>query len=325
MVRRVGVGVRVASGDPVSTRHAKAISFVMAHLFFVIDQFRALATSVEPPTIVQMVEIGPIWTQEALRDSPHIDAEKARKVQGMFAAIAGSYDLNNRLHSFFQDQRWRRAAVRAAGVDATTRVLDVACGTGDLAEAFADAGAAAVTGVDFTPEMLAIARDKGLRNQGAPRPDATGASPGSTSSARTAVAYHQGDAMQLAFPDQSFDVVSIAFGIRNVAVPARALAEFFRVLRPGGRLVVLEFADPTNPIVRWGSNLYTKRIMPWTASMVARDASGAYHYLPRSVSTFLQPREFAQKLQETGFEQCSAAPLTMGICVLHRAIRPKNL
>ena len=131
--------------------------------------------------------------------------------------------------------------------------------------------------------------------------------------------------MQLAFPDQSFDVVSIAFGIRNVAVPARALAEFFRVLRPGGRLVVLEFADPTNPIVRWGSNLYTKRIMPWTASMVARDASGAYHYLPRSVSTFLQPREFAQKLQETGFEQCSAASLTMGICVLHRAIRPKNL
>ena len=82
-----------------------------------------------------MVEIGPIWTQEALRDSPHIDAEKARKVQGMFAAIAGSYDLNNRLHSFFQDQRWRRAAVRAAGVNATSRVLDVACGTGDLAEA----------------------------------------------------------------------------------------------------------------------------------------------------------------------------------------------
>jgi len=88
--------------------------------------------------------------------------------------------------------------------------------------------------------------------------------------------------------------------------------------------VVLEFADPTNPIVRWGSNLYTKRIMPWTASMVARDASGAYHYLPRSVSTFLQPREFAQKLQETGFEQCSAAQLTMGICVLHRALRPKS-
>lgn len=323
MVRRVGVGVRVASGDPVSTRHGKAISFVMEHLFFVIDQFRALSGSVEPPTIVRMVEIGPIWTQEALRDSPHSDAEKARKVQGMFAAIAGSYDLNNRLHSFFQDQRWRRAAVRAAGVNTTTRVLDVACGTGDLAEAFADAGAAEVTGVDFTPEMLAIARDKGRRNQVAPRADAARTSTGSTS-ARTSVTYHQGDAMQLAFPDQSFDVVSIAFGIRNVAVPARALAEFFRVLRPGGRLVVLEFADPTNPIVRWGSNLYTKRIMPWTASMVARDASGAYHYLPRSVSTFLQPREFAQKLQETGFEQCSAAPLTMGICVLHRAVRPKN-
>ena len=208
MVRRVGVGVRVASGDPVSTRHAKAISFVMAHLFFVIDQFRALSGSVEPPTIVQMAEIGPIWTQEALRDSPHIDAEKARKVQGMFAAIAGSYDLNNRLHSFFQDQRWRRAAVRAAGVDATTRVLDVACGTGDLAEAFADAGAAEVTGVDFTPEMLAIARDKGLKNQSAPRADAASTSPGSTT-VRPAVAYHQGDAMQLAFPLYMFTTISM--------------------------------------------------------------------------------------------------------------------
>jgi len=271
-----------------------------------------------------MVEIGPIWTQDALRASPHADAEKARKVQGMFAAIARSYDLNNRLHSFFQDQRWRRAAVRAAGIDATSRVLDVACGTGDLAEAFADAGAAAVTGVDFTPEMLAIARDKGAKNDGEQRGAALHATKPSSKPVRTAVSYHQGDAMQLAFPDQSFDVVSIAFGIRNVAVPTRALAEFFRVLRPGGRLVVLEFADPTNPIIRWGSNLYTKRIMPWTASLVARDVSGAYHYLPRSVSTFLQPREFAEKLQENGFEQCSAVQLTMGICVLHRAVRPKH-
>ncbi|MEI6475462.1 MAG: ubiquinone/menaquinone biosynthesis methyltransferase [Planctomycetota bacterium] len=271
-----------------------------------------------------MVEIGPIWTQDALRDSPHADAEKARKVQGMFAAIARSYDLNNRLHSFFQDQRWRRAAVRAAGIDATSRVLNVACGTGDLAEAFADAGAAAVTGVDFTPEMLAIARDKGAKNDSEQRGAALHATKPSSKPVRTAVSYHQGDAMQLAFPDQSFDVVSIAFGIRNVAVPTRALEEFFRVLRPGGRLVVLEFADPTNPIIRWGSNLYTKRIMPWTASLVARDASGAYHYLPRSVSTFLQPREFAEKLQETGFEQCSAVQLTMGICVLHRAVRPKS-
>ena len=252
-----------------------------------------------------MAPEGPVWTPDALRHDPHADAEKARKVQAMFAAIARSYDLNNRLHSFFQDQRWRRAAVRAAGVEAGTRVLDVACGTGDLSEAFADAGAAEVTGVDFTPQMLDVARHKGASPRG-----------------RHPVTYRQGDAMRLEFPDASFDVVSIAFGIRNVADPARALREFHRVLRPGGRLIVLEFADPANPLVRWGSDLYTKRIMPWTASLVARDRSGAYHYLPRSVSTFLQPADFARALGAAGFRDPTATPLTMGICVLHRAVRP---
>ncbi|MBM4100326.1 MAG: bifunctional demethylmenaquinone methyltransferase/2-methoxy-6-polyprenyl-1,4-benzoquinol methylase UbiE [Planctomycetes bacterium] len=254
-----------------------------------------------------MADRTPVWTQEALQGNPHADAEKARKVQSMFAAIARSYDLNNRLHSFLQDQRWRRAAVRAAGVTGSTRVLDVACGTGDLAEAFADAGAREVIGVDFTPEMLDVARHKG-----AGRPESS------------RVTYRQGDAMRLDFADASFDVVSIAFGIRNVAVPERALGEFFRVLAPGGRLVVLEFADPANPLVRWGSNLYTKRIMPWTASLIARDGSGAYHYLPRSVSTFLQPADFARKLRAVGFDRCSATPLTLGICVLHRAEKPAD-
>jgi demethylmenaquinone methyltransferase/2-methoxy-6-polyprenyl-1,4-benzoquinol methylase len=252
-----------------------------------------------------MADRAPVWTTDALERNPHADADKARKVQAMFAAIARSYDLNNRLHSFFQDQRWRRAAVRAAGVDASTRVLDVACGTGDLAEAFGDAGARSVTGVDFTPEMLDVARHKGAAPKG-----------------RAPVTYVRGDAMALDFPDASFDVVSIAFGIRNVSEPKRALAEFFRVLAPGGRLVVLEFADPANPLVRWGSDLYTKRIMPWTASLVARDRSGAYHYLPRSISTFLQPKEFAASLQAAGFREPTATPLTMGICVLHRAVRP---
>lgn len=254
-----------------------------------------------------MADRAAVWTQEALQGNPHADAEKARKVQSMFAAIARSYDLNNRLHSFLQDQRWRRAAVRAAGVTGPTRVLDVACGTGDLAEAFADAGAREVVGVDFTPEMLDVARHKG-----AGRPESS------------RVTYRQGDAMRLDFADASFDVVSIAFGIRNVAVPERALGEFFRVLAPGGRLVVLEFADPANPLVRWGSNLYTKRIMPWTASLIARDGSGAYHYLPRSVSTFLQPADFARKLRAAGFDRCSATPLTLGICVLHRAEKPAD-
>lgn len=260
-------------------------------------------------TIVPMASTEPVWTAEALGRDPHADAEKARKVQAMFAAIARSYDLNNRLHSFFQDQQWRRAAVRAAGVTASTRVLDVACGTGDLSEAFADAGAASVTGLDFTPQMLDVARHKAARG---------GERPGR----RAQVSYVQGDAMALPFPGESFDVVSIAFGIRNVAQPERAIAEFFRVLAPGGRLVVLEFADPTNPVVRWASDLYTKRIMPLTATIVARDRTGAYRYLPRSVSTFAQPAEFRAMLGHAGFGACTSTPRTMGVCVIHRAVRP---
>ncbi|MFZ4465631.1 MAG: bifunctional demethylmenaquinone methyltransferase/2-methoxy-6-polyprenyl-1,4-benzoquinol methylase UbiE [Phycisphaerales bacterium] len=256
-----------------------------------------------------MASTEPVWTAEALGGDPHADAEKARKVQAMFAAIARSYDLNNRLHSFFQDQQWRRAAVRAARVNRATRVLDVACGTGDLAEAFADAGAASVTGLDFTPQMLDVARHKAAR--AAARP-----------AGRAQVQYLQGDAMALPFPDASFDVVSIAFGIRNVAKPERAIAEFFRVLAPQGCLVVLEFADPTNPVVRWASDFYTKRVMPLTATLLARDRSGAYRYLPKSVSTFAQPAEFRGMLERAGFRNCTTRPQTMGVCVVHRAERP---
>src|SRR5262245_36566837 len=154
----------------------------------------------------------------------------------MFAAIARSYDLNNRVHSLGRDQAWRRKAVRLCVVKSSDRVLDVACGTGDLTNAFAESGVASVTGLDFTEEMLEIAQRKSVR-----REDASGG---------RVPQYVQGDAMNLPFESASFDVVSIAFGIRNVADPAQALREFRRVLGPGGRLVVLEFSRPRNPLIR---------------------------------------------------------------------------
>ncbi|MBL0926952.1 MAG: bifunctional demethylmenaquinone methyltransferase/2-methoxy-6-polyprenyl-1,4-benzoquinol methylase UbiE [Phycisphaerales bacterium] len=242
----------------------------------------------------------PAWTEPELAGNPHADAGKPEKVRRMFAAIAHRYDLNNRLHSFWRDQAWRRAAVRMAGVRPADRVLDVACGTGDLTRAFADAGPAEVIGADFTPQMLDIARAKRGR----------------------VIEYLEADAQNLPFPDGRFDVVSIAFGIRNVQRPERALAEFFRVLAPGGRLIVLEFAEPRLAPVRWINGLYTKRVMPLTATLISGDRSGAYRYLPRSVETFLTREEMERALRAAGFASVRQRAMTFGVCVAYRADKP---
>jgi demethylmenaquinone methyltransferase/2-methoxy-6-polyprenyl-1,4-benzoquinol methylase len=133
--------------------------------------------------------------------------------------------------------------------------------------------------------------------------------------------YRSGDALALPFASESFDVVSIAFGIRNVADADRALREFRRVLRPGGRVVVLEFSEPRGPILRALVRLYTHRIMPRTASWLARDRSGAYRYLPRSIDTFLDRDALAARIEAAGFATVRQEPLTFGICVAYAARR----
>jgi demethylmenaquinone methyltransferase/2-methoxy-6-polyprenyl-1,4-benzoquinol methylase len=132
----------------------------------------------------------------------------------------------------------------------------------------------------------------------------------------SSIRYEQGDAMALAVESSSVDIVSIAFGLRNVSDPVQALAEFRRVLRPGGRLVVLEFDEPTNAIIRAANRLYTHHIMPWTASLLARDTSGAYRYLPRSVETFLSRDRLRDAMLAAGFSHVEQTPLTFGTCVL---------
>ena len=244
------------------------------------------------------------WSRQELDQNPHRSSEKAGKVRAMFASISGSYDLNNRVHSFGRDQAWRRRAVELAGVGPNDRVLDMACGTGDLTEAFAAAGASEVVGGDFTPEMLDQARRKAKRLPAERRPT-----------------YEHADAMQLDYEDASFDVISIAFGIRNVSDPAAAIREFARVLRPGGRLVILEFAEPSFAPIRWANQLYTGRIMPWTASLVARDGSGAYRYLPRSIETFLSPRQLAERIEDAGLRVKRQVSMTFGVCVATQAVR----
>ncbi len=243
------------------------------------------------------VDAHAVWNEETLAD-PHHDTAKAERVHAMFNHIAPSYDLNNRLHSLWMDQSWRRKAVRLAelrpGVD---RVVDVACGTGDLALAFAKAGAKEVRGIDFAPVMIEHATRKaaGAEAQVKPR-------------------FEVGDAMALAVEDGAADIVSIAFGIRNVADPRKALKEFRRILRPGGRLVILEFSEPRQSILRWLYNFYFRRIMPRTATWISGDRTGAYRYLPRSVETFITPEAMRRMMEEAGFINVSVRALTMGIC-----------
>ncbi len=242
------------------------------------------------------------WSREDLKGNPHGIDDKPSRVNSMFTSIARAYDFNNHLHSLWLDQMWRRRAVKIANLTRDDDVLDVACGTGDLAMAFQRGGAKSVLGIDFTLAMLDIAVTKANKTQ-------------------LPIEYRQGDAMNLQLEDQSFDVVSIAFGIRNVQDPSKAIAEFHRVLKPAGRLIVLEFSTPPNPVIRTFNNLYTKRIMPITASLIARDRSGAYDYLPKSVDTFAEPKELAELIAKEGFKDVEQHPQSFGVCTITSAVK----
>jgi demethylmenaquinone methyltransferase/2-methoxy-6-polyprenyl-1,4-benzoquinol methylase len=265
------------------------------------------------------------WNNDLLKD-PHAVADKRRRVQKMFAAIAPSYDLNNRLHSLWMDQRWRKKAVKLANLKATDRVVDVACGTGDLTIAFADALVwrdesthirGQITGLDFTFQMLPFARRK-WRERGLlfSRVDDPGVHP----DVRDSINWLNGDAQCLPLPKESADVLSIAFGIRNVQDPAKALSEFRRVLRPGGRLIILEFSLPTNPILRSLYNFYFRQVLPRTATLISGDKTGAYKYLPESVNTFIGREKMMEMMAAAGFEQIEQFPMTFGVCVCYRGV-----
>jgi len=252
-----------------------------------------------------------VWS-DALLANPHGVADKRLRVRKMFAAIAPSYDLNNRLHSLWMDQWWRRRAVQLAELRPTDQVVDVACGTGDLALRFAGAlgaGAKRVVGIDFTYEMLPMAARKSVGR---------------------GICWINGDALCLPLPDACADVVSIAFGIRNVADPAAACREFRRVLRPGGRLIILEFSLPANPVLRGMYNFYFRRILPRTATWISGDTTGAYKYLPESVNTFIDRSSMVRMMSEAGFSDVRQHPLTFGVCVCYRGLvgpseEPANL
>jgi demethylmenaquinone methyltransferase/2-methoxy-6-polyprenyl-1,4-benzoquinol methylase len=262
----------------------------------------------------------PQWDAQSLRD-PHGIADKRSRVQHMFAAIAPSYDLNNRLHSLWMDQSWRRKAVKMATLRPGDDVVDVACGTGDLSLKFRAAldrlahrapSAGSLTGIDFTFEMLPIARRKA---------EARGMNGTGSAALRGRALFVNGDAQSLPLPDACCDVVSIAFGIRNVASPARAIREFYRVLRPGGRLIILEFSLPSNPLLRRLYNLYFRHILPTTATWISRDKTGAYKYLPQSVNTFIGPEQMTDMMRDEGFTDLTRKSMTFGVCFRYRGVK----
>lgn len=217
----------------------------------------------------------------------------------MFARIAPSYDLLNRLLSAGTDQRWRRALVARAGDVRGRVVLDLCCGTGDVALQFARAGAR-VLAFDFTHEMLCLASVKDSRAR----------------AARVPVLFADADALCVPARDRSVDVCSIAFGLRNVAEPARALSEIRRVLRPGGLALVLEFSMPDGALLSRAYRAYFTRCLPMLGKIVSRDGD-AYRYLPRTVLAWPKPDEFARSMESAGFAECGYAALSRGIAHLH--------
>ncbi|MFN7980791.1 MAG: bifunctional demethylmenaquinone methyltransferase/2-methoxy-6-polyprenyl-1,4-benzoquinol methylase UbiE [Vicinamibacterales bacterium] len=228
------------------------------------------------------------------------------RIAGMFDAIAGNYDFLNHLLSAGIDKRWRKKAIRSLSLTGRETVLDLCTGTADLALAAIDAtpGAARVLGVDFAGEMLRIGLDK-TRSR----------------SLDSRVTLVRGDAAKVPAADRSVDAVTVAFGIRNVLDTAGACAEMFRVLRPGGRVAVLEFAIPTTPGVRSAYLWYFNRVLPMIGKIISKH-NAAYGYLPASVGAFATPDEFVTILRQRGFVDVRAVPLTFGIVYLYTATRP---
>ena len=245
-----------------------------------------------------MASSKPAWTTELLR-SPHETPDKARRVREMFNAIASRYELVNSLFSARRDAAWRRRAVELAQVGEDDAVLDVACGTGDFARAFARARPRLVVGVDFAHQMLLRALGRG------PGP----------------LGWCEADAQRLPFRSGSVNIVSCAFGVRNFENLGAGLSEMFRVLKPGGRAVILEFTRPANPLMRTVFEFYSGRVMPLAASLVSGDRSGAYRYLPSSVVSFLDADRLCERLRSVGFVRSTATPLTMSVVTVYVATR----
>jgi demethylmenaquinone methyltransferase / 2-methoxy-6-polyprenyl-1,4-benzoquinol methylase len=241
------------------------------------------------------------------------EADASRKVREMFTQIAPCYDLLNHLLSLQFDRLWRRRAARHLHPileRPEAMVLDLCCGTGDLSFALAREGKARVFGADFAHPMLLRAKEKGALFTG-----------NSSERAPRTFSFLEADALRLPFADRSFDLITTAFGFRNLANYEAGLREMQRVLKPGGSLAILEFTEPPDDfagkVFRW----YYRNVLPRIGGLVSGDSS-AYTYLPKSVARFFRAPELASLMSSAGFVSVDFRVWTLGTVALHTAVRP---
>ena len=232
------------------------------------------------------------------------EGDKTGQVRQMFDSIAPAYDFMNHAMTLGIDKWWRKVAVNKVKASAPSTILDVATGTGDFAiKLYNDIKPSAVKGVDLSDGMLDVARrkvvERGLEN---------------------AITFEQGDCLSLQCESESFDAVTVAFGVRNFENIEQGYSEMYRVLRRGGILCVIELSTPRNPIIRWFYDIYTLHIIPWVGSLKSHDKS-AYRYLPLSIAAVPQGDDMLAIMRKVGFGDCRVRTMTLGTCSIYTAVK----
>ena len=246
------------------------------------------------------------------KDTTHFGFKEVKKdakaglVADVFHSVAARYDLMNDLMSGGIHRIWKRFTIELSGVRKGNAVLDIAGGTGDLAARFAELVGCEgrVVLADINESMLQVGRDKLL-----------------DTGRLGNIEFVQADAQFLPFPDDSFDCVTIAFGLRNVTDKDLALRSILRVLKPGGRLLVLEFSKPENELLSQAYDTYSFRILPFMGRLVAND-SDSYQYLAESIRKHPDQETLLEMIEDAGFAQCQFHNMTGGIVALHRGVKP---
>ena len=232
------------------------------------------------------------------------ETAKTEQVRQMFDSIAPAYDFMNRAMTMGIDIWWRRLAVKRLKPLKPALILDVATGTGDFAiQLHESLGPRHITGIDLSRGML----DEAVRKVKA-------------RGLEQAIAFEQGDCMSLGMEDESFDAVTVAFGVRNFEHLQQGYREMARVLKPGGMLCVLELSTPTHPVIRWFYDLYTLHIIPWLGSLKSGDKS-AYRYLPQSIAAVPQGDDMLQLMRNAGLRDARFRRLTLGVCTIYTAVK----